>query len=157
MANRLVQKLGKEYVKSVYCHPAYLTYVNTMQNARLDESQTGIKIAGRNINRLKYADDAILMAESEEELKSLVMRVKEKSENVGLKLNIQKPKIMASGPITSWQTEKEKVEAVTNFIFLDSKITADGDCIHEIKRCLLLQRKAMTNVDSVLKAETLLC
>ena len=122
-----------------------------MQNARLDEAQAAIKIARRNINNLRYADDTILMAESEEELKSLLMRVKEESEKVGLKLNIQKTKIMASGHITSWQIDGETMEIVTDFIFLGSKITADGDCSHEIKRHLLLGRKAMTNLDSVLK------
>ena len=128
-----------------------------MQNARVDEAQAGIKIARRNINNLRYADDTTLIAKSKEELKSLLMKVKEESEKSGVKLNIQKSKIMASGPITSWQTEREKVEAVTDFIFLGSKITVDGNCIHEIKRCLFLERKAVTNVDSVLKAETSLC
>ena len=109
-----------------------------MRNAGLDEAQAGIKIAGRNINNLRYADDTTLVAESEEELKSLLMKVKEDSEKVGLKLNIQKMKITASGPITSWQIEEEKVKTVTNFIFLGSLITGDGDCNHEIKRCLLL-------------------
>ena len=123
-----------------------------MRNAGLDESQAGIKIAGRNINNLRYADDTILMAESEEELKSLLMRVKEESEKAGLKLNIKKTKIMASGPITSWEIKGEKVEAVTDFIFLGSKITADGDCSHEIKRRILLGRKVMTNLDSILKS-----
>ena len=122
-----------------------------MWNAGLDESQAAIKIAGRNINNLRYADDTTLMAESEEELKSLLMRVKEESEKADLKLNIQKFTILASGPIISWQIEGEKVEAETDFIFWVSKITADGDCIHEIKRHLLLGRKAMTNLDSVLK------
>ena len=122
-----------------------------MQNAGLDEAQAGIRIAGRNINNLRYADDTTLMAESEEELKSLLMKVKEKGEKVGLKLNIQKMKIMASGPITSWQIDGETVETVTNFILGGSKITADGDCSHEIKRCLLLGRKVMTNLDSILK------
>ena len=121
-----------------------------MQNARLDEAQAGIKIGRRNINNLRYADDTILMAESEEELKSLLMKVKEESEKVGLKLNIQKTKIMASGPITSWQIYGETMETVADFIFLCSKITADGDCSHEIKRSLLLGRKAMTNLDSIL-------
>ena len=116
-----------------------------MWHARLDEPQAGIKIAGRNINNLRYADDTTLMAESEKELKSLLMKVKEESEKVGLKLNIQKTKIMASGPITSWQIDGEIVETMTDFIFLGSKITADGDCSHEIKRCLLLGRKVMTN------------
>ena len=114
-----------------------------MQNAGLDESQAGIKTTQRNINNLRYADDTILMAESEEELKSLLMRVKEESEKAGLKLNFQKTKLIASGLITSWQIEEEKVEAVTNFIFLGSKIIADDDCSHEIKRCLLHGRKAM--------------
>ena len=122
-----------------------------MQNARLDEAQAGIKTTGRNINNLRYADDTILIAESEE-LKSLLMKVKEESEKVGLKLNIQKTKIMASGPIISWQIDGETMEIVINFTFLGSKITADGDCSHEIKRCLLLGRKAMTNLDSILKS-----
>ena len=123
-----------------------------MQNAGLDEAQGGIKTAGKNISNLRYAADTTLMAESEEELKSLLMKVKEESEKVGLKLNIQKMKIMASGPITSWEIDGETVETVTDFIFLGSKITADGDCSHEIKRCLLLGRKAMTNLDSILKS-----
>ena len=122
-----------------------------MRNAGLDEAQAGIKIAGRNINNLRYADDTTLKAESEE-LKSLLMKVKEESGKVGLKLNIQKTKIMASSPITSWQIEGETVETVSDFIFLGSKITADGDCSHEIKRCLLLGRKAVTNLDSILKS-----
>ena len=122
-----------------------------MQNAGLDEPKTGIKIARRNINNLRYADDTTLMAESEEELNSLLMKVKEESEKVGLKLNIQKTKIMASGPITSWQIHGETVETVTDFISGGSKITADGDCSHEIKRRLLLGRKVMTNLDSTLK------
>ena len=123
-----------------------------MQNARLDEAQAGIKIAGRNINNLRYADDTTLMAKSEEELKSLLMKVKEEREKVGLKLNIQKTKILASGPIPSWQIDGETMETVRDFIFLGSKITADGDCSHEIKRCLLLERKARTNLDTVLKS-----
>ena len=123
-----------------------------MRNAGLDETQTGIKIARRNINNLRYADDTNLMAESEEELKNLLVKVKEKSEKVGLKLNIQKTKIMASGPITSWQIDAETVETVTDFIFLGSKITADGDCSHEIKRRSLLGRKVMVNLDSILKS-----
>ena len=118
----------------------------------LDEVQAGIKIAGRNINKLRYADDTTLMAESEEELKSLLMKVKEESENVGLKLNIQKTKIMASGPITSWEIDGKTVETVTDFILGGSKITADDDCSHEIKRYLLLGRKAMTNLDGILKS-----
>ena len=123
-----------------------------MRNAELDEAHAGIKTAGRNINNLRYADDTTLMAEGEEELKSLLMRVKEKSEKVGLKLNIQKIKIMASGPLTSWQIDGETVETVTDFIFGGSKITADGDCSHEIKRHLLLERKVMTNLNSILKS-----
>ena len=124
----------------------------TMWNAGLNESQAGIKIAGRNINSLRYADDTTLMAESEEVLKSLLMTLKEESEKTGLKLSIQKSKIMSSSPITSWQIEGEKVASVTNFLFLDSKIIEHGDCSHEIKRCLLLGRKAMTNLDSILKS-----
>ena len=122
-----------------------------MRNAGLDEAQTGHEIPGRNINNLRYADDTTLMAESEEELKSLLMKVKEESEKVGLKLNNQTTKIMASGPITSWQIDGETVEKVTDFIPLSSKLTADGDCSHEIKRHFLLGRKAMTNLDSILK------
>ena len=125
----------------------YAEYI--MRNAGLEKAQAGIKIARRNINNLRYADDTTLMAESEEELKSLLMKEKEESEKVGLKLNIQKTKIMASGPITSWQIEGE---TVADFVFLDSKITEDGDCSHEIKRCLLLGRKVMTNLDSVFKS-----
>ena len=121
------------------------------RNAGLEEAQAGIKMAGRNINNLRYADDTTLKAESEEELKSLLMKVKEESEKAGLKLNIQKTKIMASGPITSWQIDGETVETVSDFIFLGSKITADGDCSHEIRRCLLPGRKVMTNLDSILK------
>ena len=123
-----------------------------MQNARLDEALTGIKIAGRNISNLRYADDTTFMAESEEELKSLLMKGKEESKRVGLKLNIQKTKIMASVPITSWQIDGETMEMVRDFILGGSKITADGDCSHEIKRSLLLGRKAMTNLDSILKS-----
>ena len=123
-----------------------------MQNARMDESQAGIKIAKRNINNHRYADDTTLMAESEEELKSLLMKMKEKNEQVGLKLNTQKTKIMASDPITSWQIGGETVETVRNFILGSSKITADGDCSHEIKICLLLGSKAITNLDSILKS-----
>ena len=120
--------------------------------SRLDGAQAGIKIAGRNTNNLRYADDTILMAESEEELKSLLMKVKVESEKVGLKLKIQKMKIMASGPVTLWQIDGETMERVTDFILGGSKITADGDCSHEIKRCLLFGRKAMTNLDSILKS-----
>ena len=123
-----------------------------MRNIGLDEAQAGIKIAWRNINNLRYADDTTFLAESKEELKSLLMRVKEESEKVGLKLNIQKTKIMASGPITSWQIDEETVEAVSDFIFLSSKITSDGDGSHEIKRHLLLGRKVMTNLDGILKS-----
>ena len=123
-----------------------------MRNAGLNEAQPRIKIAGRNINNLRYADDTTLMAESEEELKSLLMKMKEESEKVGLKLNIQKTKIMASGPITSWQIDGETVETVSDFILGSSKITEDGDCSHEIKTCFLLGRKVMTNLDSVLKS-----
>ena len=128
----------------------YAEYI--MRNAGLEEAQAGIKIARRNINNLRYADDTMLMAESEEELKSLLMKVKEESEKVGLKLNIQKTKIMASGPITSWEIDGETVETVSDFILGGSKIPADGDCSHEIKRCLLLGRKVMTNLDSMLKS-----
>ena len=128
-----------------------------MRNSGLEEAQAGIKIASRNINNLRYADDTTLMAESEEELKSLLMKVKEESEKVGLTLNIQKTKIMASGPITSWEIDGETVETVADFIVRGSKITADGDCSHEIKRHSLLGRKALTRLDSILKTETLLC
>ena len=122
----------------------------------MDEAQAPIKIARRNINNLRYADDTTLMAESKEDLKSLLMKVKEESEKVGLKLNIQKAKIVASGPITSWQIDEETVEAVSDFTFLGSKITAAGDCSHELKRCLLLRKKALKNLDCIFKAETLL-
>ena len=127
-----------------------------MRNAGLEEAQAGIKIARRNINNLRYADDTTLMAESEEELKSLLMKVKEESEKIGLKLNIQKMKIMASCPITSQEIDGETVETVSDFIFLGSKITVDGDCSHEIKRCLLLGRKVMTNLDSILKSRDMI-
>ena len=123
-----------------------------MRNIGLEEAQAGIKIAGRNLDNLRYADDTTLMAESEEELKSLLMKVKEESEKVGLKLNIQKTKTTASGPITSWEIDRETVETVSDFIFWGSKITADGDCSHEIKRHLLLGRKVMNNLDSILKS-----
>ena len=145
----------KSRVEAVYCHPAYLTYTQHTSseiNTRLNETQAGIKIAGRNINNFRYADDTTLMAESEEELKRLLMKVKEESEKVGLTLNIQKMKIMASGPITSWQIEGETVKTVSDFILGGSKITSDSDCSHEIKRCLLLGRKVMTNLDSILKS-----
>ena len=128
----------------------YVEYI--MRNTGLEETQAGIKIAGRNINNLRYADDTTLMAESEEELKSLLMKVKVESEKVGLKLSIQKTKIMASGFITSWEIGGETVETVSDFIFLGSKITTDGDCSHEIKRHLLLRRKVMTNLDSIFKS-----
>ena len=127
-----------------------------MKNTGPDEAQAGIKVAGRNINNLRYADDIILMAESEEELKRLLMKVKEESEKVGLKLNIQKTKIMASGPITSWQIDRETVETVADFIFLGSKITADGDCSHEIQRRLLLGWKVMTHLESILKSRDII-
>ena len=133
----------------------YAEYI--MRNSRLEEAQAEIKIAGRNINSLRYADDTTLMAESEEELKSLLMKVKQESEKVGLKLSVQKMKIMASSPITSWEIDGETVETVLDFIFLGSKLTADDDYSHEIKRRLLLGRKVMTNLDSIFKAETLLC
>ena len=126
-----------------------------MRNAGLEEAQAGIKIVGRNINNLRYADDTTLMAESEKELKSLLMKVKEESEKVGLKFNIQKTKIMVSSPIISWQIDGETVETVADFSFLGSKITADGNCSHEIKRCLLLGRKVMTNLDSMLKSRNI--
>ena len=138
MEQQTASKLGKEYIKGIYCHPAYLYAECLMQNAGLDEAQAGIKIAGRNINNLRYADDTTHMAEKEEELNSLLMKVKEESEKAGLKLNIQKTKIMASGPITLGQIGGETVETVSDLIFLGSKITEDGDCSHEIKRHPLL-------------------
>ena len=151
MEQQTGSKLGKEYIKAVYCDPAYLTYMqNTSWNTGLEEAQVGIKIASRNINNLRYADDTTLMAESEEELKSLLMKMKEESEKVGLKLNIQKTNVMASGLITLWEIDGETVETVSDFIWGGSKITVDGDCGHEIKRCLLLGRKVMTNLDSIL-------
>ena len=147
-------KIGKGVCQGCILLPClfnlYAEYIT--RNAGLDEAQAGIKIAGRNINILRYADDTTLMAESEEELKSLLMKVKEESEKVGLKLNIQKTKIMPSGPITSWEIDGETVETVADFILGGSKITADGDCSHEIKRRLLLGRKFMTNLDSILKS-----
>ena len=137
MEQQAGSKSGKEYIKAVYCHPSYLTlYADyIMWNAMLVEAQAGIKIVRRNINNLGYADDTTLMAESEEEPKSLLMKLKEESEKVGLKLDIQKMKIMASGPITSWQIDGETLETVTDIIILGSRITEDGDCSHEIKRC----------------------
>ena len=143
-------QIGKGVCQGCILSPCfYAEYI--MRNTGLDEAQAGIKIVGRNTKNLRYADDTTLMAESEE-LKSLLMKVKEESEKVGLKLNIQKTKIMASGPITSWEIDGETVETVADFIFLGSKMTADGDCSHEIKRCLLLGRKVMTNLDSILKS-----
>ena len=147
-------KLRKECIKGVYYHPAYLTYMQStsLRNAGLEETQAGIKIAGRNINNLRYTDNTTLMAEREEELKSLLIKVKEESGKNGLKLNIQKTKIMASGPITSCQIDGETVETVADFILGGSKITADGDCSNEIKRRSLVGRKAMSNLDSILKS-----
>ena len=152
MEQQTGSKSGKEYVKAIHCHPAYLYAKEIMQNTGLHEAQAGIKISGRNINNLTYADDTTLMAESEEELKSLLMKVKVETEKIGLKLNIQKTKTMAFGPITSWQIDGETVETVSDFNFLGSKITADGDCSHEVKRHLFLGRKAMTNLDNILKS-----
>ena len=141
-------------ILSPYLFNLYAEYI--MRNAGLDKAQAGINIAGININNLRYADDTTLMAESDEELKSLLMKVKEKSEKGGLKLNIHKTKIMASSPITSWEIEGERVETVSDFIFLGSKITEDGDCSHEIKRHLLLGRKVMTNLDSIFKSRDII-
>ena len=152
MEQQTGSKQRKEYVKATYQQPDYLISEYIMQNARLDEAQAGIKIARRNINNIRYADDTTLMAEREEELKSLLKKVKEESERSGLKLNIQKTKIMASGPITSLQIDGETMETVTDFILGASQITADGDCSHEIKRGLFLGRKALTNLDSILKS-----
>ena len=147
-------KIGKGVHQGCILSPCLFTLHDEyiIQNARLEEAQARIKISGRNINNLRYADDTTLMAESEEELKSLLMKVKEETEKVGLKLNIQKTKIMASSPITSWQIDEEITDTVTDFIFLGSKITADGDCNREIKRHFLLGRKAMTNLGSILKS-----
>ena len=142
--------MSRLYIVTLLIFNLYADYI--MRNAGLDEAQAGVKISRRNINNLRYADDTTLMAESEEELKSFLMKVKEESEKVGLKLNIQKTKIMATSPITSWQIDGEIMETVTEFIFLNSKITEDGDCNHEIKRRLLLGRKAMTNLGSILKS-----
>ena len=144
--------MSRLYIVTLILYAEYI-----MRNAGLDEVQAGIKIAGRNINNLRYAHDMTRMAESKEELKSLLMKVKEEHEKVTLKLNIQKTKIMASGPITSWQIDGETVKTMADFIWGGSKITADGDCSHEIKRHLLLGREAMTNLDSILKTEILLC
>ena len=147
-------KLGKEHVKAIYCQPAYLTYMQSTLYEMLGwmKHKLESRLLGENINNLRYADDTILMAESEEELKNLLLNVKEESEKAGLKLNIQKVKIMAPSPITSWQTYEETMETVTDFIFLGSKITADGGCSHEIKRRLPLGRKAMTNLESTLRS-----
>ena len=156
MEQLICSGLRNKYNKAIYCHLVYLTYTQStsyISYDRLDELQAGIKISGRNINNLKYMDDTTLMAESEGKLTSLLIRVKEESENAGLKLNIKKTKIMASSPITSWQTEGEKVEAVTDFLSWGSKITVDGTSTHEIRRPLLLGRKAMANLDSVLKSK----
>ena len=147
-------QIGKGVGQGCILYLAYLTYTQSTscEMPGLDEAQGGIKISGRNINNLRYADATTLIAESKEELKNLLMKVKEESEKAGLKLDIQKTKIMTSDPITSWQIDGETMETVTNFVFLDSKVTADGDCSHEIKRHLLLGRKAMTNLDRVLKS-----
>ena len=157
MGQQTGSKFGKGVCQGCILSPClfnlYAEYIT--RNARLDEAQTGIKIARRNINNLRYADDTTIMAESEEELKSLLMKVKEESEKVALKLNIQITKIVASGPITPWQIDGQKMKAVTGFIFLGSKITADGDCSHEIKRRLLLGSKAITNLDSILESRAI--
>ena len=152
-------KLRKKCISAVYCHPAYLTSMQSTscEITRLDELQAGIKIARRNINNLRFTDGTILMAESKEKLKSLLMKVKEESENAGLKLNIKKMKIMASCPITSWQIDGINVETVLDFIFLGSKINADSDCRHEVKIHLLLGKIAVINLGSVLKSRTSLC
>ena len=158
MEQQTGSKCEKEYIKAVYCHPVYLAYIEyIMKKAGLEEAQVGIKIAGRNINNLRYADDTTLTAESNKKLKNLLMKVKEESKKVGLKLNIQKTKIMASGPIASRQIDGETMETVTDFISLGSKITADGDSSHEIKRHLLLGRRVMTNLDSILKSRDITC
>ena len=147
-------QIGKEVCQGCILSSCLFNFYaeHIMRNAGLDEAQARIKIAGRNINNLRYADDTTLMVKSEKELKNLLMKVKQESEKAGLKLNIQKTKIMASGPITSWQIDGETVETVSDFIFLGSKITADGDCSHEIKRRLLLGREVMTNLDSIFKS-----
>ena len=153
MEQQTGSKQEKEYIKAVYCHPAYLIYAEyIMRNAGLEEAQAGIKVAGRNINNLRYADNTTLIAESEKELKSLLMKVKEESQKVSVKLNIQKTKIMACGPITSWEIDGETVETVSDFILGGFKITADGDCSHEL-RLLLLGRKVMTNLDCIIKSK----
>ena len=152
-------QIGKEVRQGCILSPClfnlYAEYI--MRNAGLEEAPAGIKIAGKNINNLRYVDDTTLMAESEEELKSLLMKVKEENEKLGLKLNIQKTKIMASGPITSWEIDEATVETVSDFMFWGSKITADGDCSHEIKRRLLLGRKVITNLDSIFKSRDIIC
>ena len=153
MEQLIGSKLRKEYYRAVWCHHVCLICtLSTFRNARLDELQVGIKINGRNINNLRFADNTTLMAESKEKLKNLLMRVKKEIEKASLKLNIKKTKIMASGPITSWQIEGGKVEVVTYFLFLGFEITVDGDCSHGITRCLLLGRKALTNLDSLMKS-----
>ena len=154
MEQQTGSKSGKEYIKAVYCHPAYLTYMQSTscEMPHWMKHKLESRFLGEKINNLRYADDTTLMAESEEELKSLLMKVKEESEEVGLKFNIQKTKIMTSSPITSWQIGGEIMETVRDFIFLGSKITADGDCSHEIKRHLFLGRKVMTNLDSIFKS-----
>ena len=157
MVQHTGSKLGKEFLKAEYCHPGYLTYMQSTSCKILGWMKHKlIKISGRNINNLRYVDDTTLMAESKEELKSLLMNMKEESEKAGLKLNIQKTKTMASGPITSWQIDGETMETVTDFIFWGFKITADGDCSHEIKRILLLGKKAMTNLESILKSRDII-
>ena len=153
MEQQTGSKWRKEYIRAAYCPCLFNLYTKyIIRNARLDETQGWIKIARRNINNLRYADDTIRMAESEEELKSLLMKVKEESEKPDLELNIQKTKVMSSSPITSWQIDRETMPTVTDFIFVGSKIIADGDCSHEIKRSLLLGRKTMNNLDSILKS-----
>ena len=154
MEQQTDSKSGKEYVKAVYCHLTYLTYMQSTSCEMPDWMKYKLesKIAGRNTNNLRYTDDTTLMAKSEEELKSLLMKVKEESEKASLKLNIQKTKIKVFGPTTSWQIDGDTMETVRNFVFLGSKITADGDCCHEFKRHLLLGRKTMTNLDSILKS-----
>ena len=149
MGQQTGSKLGKEYIKALYCHLAYLIYTKNIscEMPGLDEAQAGIKITGRNINSLRYTDDTILKPESEEELKRLLMKVKDESENAGIKLNIQKTKLMASSPITSSQIDGETMETVTDFIFLGPIITADCDCSHDTKTRLLLGRKSMTNLE----------
>ena len=157
MEQQTGSKQEKEYVKTAYCHPAYITYTDyIMQNAGLDEAQAGIKIANTNINNLRYADETTLMAESKQELKNFLMKVKKESEKAGLKLNIQNTKITASSLITSWQIDGETMETMTDFILLGYKIPADGDCSYEIKRCFLLGKKAMTNLDSILKSRDII-